>query len=135
MFGPPPLITFINQFLKIPDNIWKVLHTDISNGITCFLVFIWPCFGLESHRDNQTLSWSYCIIFWIWWYGSHSVQTDKLQQDLQGDVLITTLDLYVFPNITTPINFHVHSCELTKCELSSPVKFYSQNVFRADQPW
>ena len=45
------------------------------------------------------------------------VQTFKFQRDVQGGILITTLDLSVFPNITMTTIFHDHSCEITKCEL------------------
>ena len=117
MFGPPPLITFIRQFLNPPDNLWKVFHADISYGIPRLFAFLWPCFGLDTQRGNQTLSWSYLIMFWLWICDYNLVQTTKLQKYVQCYVLITILDIYVFTNITTTTNFHVHSCELTKCEL------------------
>ena len=60
------------------------------------------------------------IIFWLWICDSHIVQTNKFQQYFQGDVLLTILNLSVFPNIVTTTIFHVHRCELTKCELSPP---------------
>ena len=37
MFGPPPLITFIRRFIKLTDNLLKVLHTDIYDGKLAFL--------------------------------------------------------------------------------------------------
>ena len=62
---------------------------------------------------------------------SYLVQTDKLQWDAQGDLLITTLDFSVFTNIATTTIFHVHSCEITKCELFLTCKL----VFWVEQPW
>ena len=121
MFGPPPLITFITQLLKLPNNLWKVLNTDISNGIPCLFVFLWPCFGLETHRGNQPLSWSPPIIFWLWRCDSCLVHNSKLQQYFQGDLLVTTLDLPVFHNIDTNTIFHVHSLKsFPTCELFLP---------------
>ena len=117
MFGPPPLITFLGKIFKLPDNLWKVLRTDISNGIPCLFLFLWNGFGLDTQRVNQLLSWSYLIIFGLWRCDSHLVHTEKLQLDVQGGVLITILDLSMFPNIATTTIFHDHSCELTKCEI------------------
>ena len=39
MFGPPPLTTFIRQFLKIPDNLLKVLHIETTIEYLSFLYF------------------------------------------------------------------------------------------------
>ena len=74
-------------------------------------------FGLGTHRGNQPLSWFSQFNFWLWRCYSHLVHIVKFQLDVQGGILITTLDLSVFPNIatTTILNFHI--CELTKCEL------------------
>ena len=117
MFGPPPLINFIRQFLKLPDNLWKVFHNDIYYGIPCLFLFLWTCFVIDTHRGSQPLSWSILFISWLWRCDSHLVQTAKLWRDVQGGVLITILDISVFPNIATTTIFHVNSCELTKCEL------------------
>ena len=117
MFGPPSIISFIRKNLKLSDNIWKVLHTDIYDGIPWLLVFIWTCFGLDTQRGNKPFYWSYQIIFWLWRCDSHLFQTVKIKQDVKGDTIITNLDLYVFPKIETTTIFHVHSWELTKCEL------------------
>ena len=67
---------------------------------------------------NQPLSWSSQIIFLLWRCDSHLVQTAKLQQYVQNDVIITTLDVSVFPKISTTTIFHVNSCEITKSEIS-----------------
>ena len=116
MFGPYTIINFIRQFIKIPDNIWKILHTDISDGIPLLFVFLWTCFGLDTRRCNQPLYWSYQIIFLLWICDSHIVQTAKLQRYVQNDVVITTLDLFVFTNISTTTIFHFNSCEINKSE-------------------
>ena len=108
MFGNLLLITFIRQFFKLLNNIWKVLLPDISDGTPFLFVFVWPYFGLETNRGDQTLSWSFQFFFWIWICHFHLVQTVKFQWYFQGDILVTNLDLPVFPNITTTTNFHVH---------------------------
>ena len=88
-------------------------------------VSIWTFIGLDTHRGNQPLYRSSQIIFWLWRCDSHIVQTAKLRRDVQGDVLITILDLFVFPNITTTTKFYVHRCELSKCELLLPERLTS----------
>ena len=128
IFGPPSLIPFIRQFLKLPDNLWNVLYTDISYGIPCLFVFLWPYFDLGTQRSNWPLSWSSQIIFWLWICDFHIVQTAKLQWYFHGDFLITTLDLSEFSNILMNTIFHAHSWELTKFELSLPERI------RVDQP-
>ena len=69
IFGPPPLITFIRYFLKLPDNLWRVLLTDIYYGIPCLFSFLWPWLVLETQRGNQTLYWFsqiYILALKIW---------------------------------------------------------------------
>ena len=72
---------------------------------------------LRPREVINPLSWYSQIIFWIWRYDSHLVQSAKRQQYVQGDLVITILDIYLFPNIATTTIVYVHSCELTKCEL------------------
>ena len=99
-------------FFNILDNLWNILHTDISNDIPFLVMFLWPYNGRETQRDNQPLSWSSKIIFWLWRYYFHLVQTKKFQRDVQGDVLLTMPNLLLFPNIVIPTIFHVRICEL-----------------------
>ena len=135
MFGPPPLINFIRKFIKLPDNLLKVLHTDISDGITLLFVFLWNCFGLDTQRCNQPLYWYSQIIFWLWICDSHLVQTAKLQRYVQNDVIITTLDISVFPNISTTTIFILTAVNSPRVKFFSPINFYPQNVFQVGQPW
>ena len=125
MFGPLLHITLIMQLFKIFDNIWKIIHTDISNGTPCLFVFLWPHIGLDTQRGNQQLSWSSQIIFCIWICDYRLSQTTKFQLYEQGDAFLTILNPSVFPNIFTTTNFHVHRCELTKCELFLPERLLS----------
>ena len=60
------------------------------------------------------------IIFWIWRCDYHLVQISNFQLDIQGDVLVTALDLCYFPNILTTTIFHVHSWKLVNCETFLP---------------
>ena len=108
MFGPLLLIRWFPNFLKLFDNLLKVLLADISDGIPCLFKFLQPCFGLEIQSGNQPLSWSFQFSFWLWRCGFHLVQTVKLLWYFQGDVLFTALDLLVFPIFATNIFFHFH---------------------------
>ena len=112
MFRPLPLIIFIRQFSKLPNNLLEVLITDISGFMPCLFVFVWTYFGLETQGGNQPLSWYFQFLFWLWRCDFHLLQAIKFQQNVQGDILVTTLDLSVFTNIVTTTIFHVHSWEL-----------------------
>ena len=119
MFGPLPHITRTRKLFKLLDNLWKILHTDISNGIPC-LFFLWHFNVLDTQRGNQPLSRTSLIIFWLWRCDFCLFQTTKFQRYVQGDVLLDILNVPVFPNITTTPLFHVHRCEVTKCEIFLP---------------
>ena len=121
MFGPLPFITFIRWHLKLPDNLWKVRHTDISNGIPFVFVFIWTYFGLirdmrsrevtKPFPDITKLSFGfeYVIIFL-----SRLPNFNKMSK-----VIYLTLTLISICLITLwrPQFFHVHNWELTKSEV------------------
>ena len=104
MFRTIMHITLIRQDFKTLDNIWKILHTFISNAIPCFL-FPLPYIGIDTQRSNQPMSWSSLILFWFWRCDFHLLQTTKFQRDVQGDVLITIINISVFPNIFNNHNF------------------------------
>ena len=73
------------------------------------------------------------ILLWLWRCGFHLVQIVKLLWDIQniinilGDTLVTTLDLFVFPNIALTTVFHVHRLKqiLLTCELFLPERLPS----------
>ena len=133
--------SFSNQvpwnFFKLFDFVGKVLHTDISNSIPCLFVFFRPCFGLDSQSGYQPLSWSLLFYFWIWRCGFHLVQIVKILWDIQnliniqGDTLVTTFDLRVFPNLATTTVFMFTDSN----KYCLPMNSSSQNVFRVEQPW
>ena len=56
MLGDPFHIRYLDNFLKLFDNLQNVLHADISDGIPCLFVFLRPHFGLESQIGYQPLS-------------------------------------------------------------------------------
>ena len=56
MFGDPFHIRYLVNFLKLFDNLRRVLLADISDGIPCFFVFLRPCYGIESQSGYQPLS-------------------------------------------------------------------------------
>ena len=60
--------------------------------------------------------------FWLWRCGFHLFQTVKLLWVVQGDTLVTTLDLLVFPNFATTTIFHAHRLKqiFLTCELFLP---------------
>ena len=123
MFGDPFHISYLDNFLKLFDNLRKFLLADISDGIPCLFVFLRPYFGLESQSGYQPLYWSSQFYFWLWICGFHLVQTVKLFWDIQGDDLVTSLDLLVFPNFAMTTIFHVHRLKqiFLTCELFLPV--------------
>ena len=111
MFGDPYQIRYLDNFSKLFDFVGKVLHADIYDGIPCLFVFFRPGFGLESQSGYQPLSWFLQFYFWLWRCCFHLVQIVKLLWDIQnliniqGDTLVTTLVLLVFPNFATTIVF------------------------------
>ena len=125
------------QFFKLFDFVGTVLHAEISDGIPWLFVFFRPCFGLDIQSGYQPLSWSIQFYFWLWRCGLHLVQIVKLLWDIQnliniqGDTLVTNLDLLVFPNFVTTTFFMFTNSNKSFL----PVKFSSQNVFRAEKPW
>ena len=111
VFGPLTHRTLMRQILKLLNNIRNILKSNISNAKLCLLKFLWPSNGLETQRGNQPLDWYSKIIFWFWRYYFHLVKTTKFQRDVQGDVLLTIIDLPLFPKIVMSTSFHVHRCE------------------------
>ena len=56
IFGDPFIIRYLANFLKLFDNLLKVLLTDISDGVPCLFVFWLPYFGPEFQSGYQPLS-------------------------------------------------------------------------------
>ena len=117
----------LSNFLKLFDNLRKILLAEISDGIPFLSVFLRAYFVLEIQSGYQPLSWSYQSYFWLWRCGFHIFQTVKLCWDIHGDDLVTNLDLLVFPNFLTTTIFHVHRLKqiFLTCELSLPERFLS----------
>ena len=118
------------QFFKIFDNVGKVLHADISDGIPCLFVFFRPYFGLDSQSGYQPLSRSPQFSFWLWRCGFHLVHTVKLCWDIQGDNISLPLISLCFLTLRRPQFFMF--TDWNKYFL--PVNFPSQNVFWVEQP-
>ena len=108
------------QFLKLFDNLRKVLLADISDGIPCLFVFLRHYFGLEIQSGYQPLSWYSQFSFWLWRCVFHIVQTVKLCWNVQGDDIFANLDLLMLPNFEMTTIFHVHRLKqiFLTCELS-----------------
>ena len=115
------------KFIKLFDNVGNLLLAGIFNGIPCLFLFLRPYFRLEIHSGYQPLSWSSQWSFWLWRCGFHIVQTVKLCWDIQGEDLVTILDLLVFPNLLTTTIFHVHRLKqiFLTCELFLPERLPS----------
>ena len=124
LFGPLPHITLIRQLLRFLNNLLDILHTDISNGIPCLFVILRPSNNLETQRGHQPLSWYSPMIFWFWIFYFYPLQSTKIQRDVQGDVILTVLDIPVFLTLRLPYFF-----------MFTGVNFSSQNVFQVEQPW
>ena len=73
-------------------------------------------------------------LYWLFSCDTTIVQNAKLQQDVQGDVLFTTLDLSVFPNTATTTFFIFTAKTLPSVNFFSPVNSSYHNVFRVEQP-
>ena len=117
MFGDPFHIRYFSNFLKVLDNLQKVILADISDGIPWLFVFLRPYFGLEIQRCYQPLSWSFQFSFWLRRCGFHLFHYVKLCWDIQGDDLVITLDFLVLSNFATTTIFHVH--RLKQCSATS----------------
>ena len=127
MFGLLPLIW---QFLKISNSLIILERSFLLTfpmAYISFFVFLWPYLVLETQRGNQALSWSFQFPFWLWRCDFHLVQTVKLWLDEQGDVIVTALDIFVFPNIATTTIFHVHrqGKHFPTCQLFLPERLSS----------
>ena len=131
------------SYEEVLDDVWSVLGCSCvdwgrfvsSNIFWCrwqsgkknLFVFLRPYFDLEIQSGYQPLYWSSQFSFWLWRCGFHLVQTVKLCWDIQGDDLVTTLDLFVFPNFATTTIFHVHRLKqiFLSCELFLPERLLS----------
>ena len=65
IFGDPFHIRYFANFLKLFDNLRKVLLTDISDGIPCLFVFLLPYFGLEIQSCCQPPNLATTTIFHV----------------------------------------------------------------------
>ena len=131
MFGPHILITFIRLFFKLPNNIWKVLLTDIYDGITwlfhlCSLTLAVRPREVTNHfPDLPKLSFDCEDVILIFSRLSNFNDMSKVTQFSQPliSLYFLTLRLPQFFIFTAENNFY------------SPVKFSSQNAFRVEKLW
>ena len=94
----------------------KVLCQFFSNSLISFERFFSLTFLMAY------LAFLYQFLFWLWICGFYIVQTVKLRWDIQGDDLVTTFDLLVFPNFAMTTIFHGHRLKqiFLTCELFLP---------------
>ena len=107
MFGDPFHIRYLENISNSLIILERSFMLTFPMAYLAFFIFR-PCFGIESQSGYQPLSWSPQFPFWLWRCGFHLVQTVKILLDIQGDNLVTTLYLLVFPNFATTTFFHVH---------------------------
>ena len=105
------IVIQIRRILKLFDQLPKILVSHISNGKP-WLLFLVLTIGHESQKGSQPLTWSSHIISLFLIDDFPLVQTINLRRYFQDGVLLTVIDLPVFPTIAPSTNFHVHRCEL-----------------------
>ena len=131
MFGPLLLIRYFINFLKLLDNLRKVLLTEISDSITWHFLFLWPYFGLETQRGNQPLSWSFQFSFWLW--RCDFILSRLSNFDEMSKVTYLSLPLISLCYLTFRRS-QLFMFTARKC-FSLPVNFSSQKVFQLEEPW
>ena len=135
IFGPILIINFIRWFFKLPNNIWKVLLIDISDGITCLFYISLVLFGLETQRVNQTLSISSQINFDSEYVILILSILSNFDDMSKVAYLSLTLISLCFLTLRQPQFFMFTAENSPSVNFYSPVNFSYQNVFRVEQPW
>ena len=98
--------------------------------MACLDFFLFePTLVLRPRKVINLFYWYLQIIFWLWKFDYHILQTTKLQRDIQGDELLTIIYIYVFPNIVTTTIFMFTGVN------SPSVNFPSQKVFQVEELW
>ena len=133
MFGTLPIITLLRSIFKLPDNIWKILYTNIYNGIPWLFVILCTCIGLDTQIGNQPLSWCYQNKF-----GYEDVililsRMPNFNEMSKGVYLSLSLILLYLLTLQRPKYFMFKDVNSPSVKVSSPVNFSSQNVFRVYQ--
>ena len=135
MFGTPPLITFIRKFLKLFNNPLKVFHTDISDGISWLFYFFVLALALKTGElinpfpDLPELSFGFKDLILILY------RLPNFNKIYKATYLSLPLIYLCFLTLRRPQIFILTAVNSPSVKFSSPVKFYSQNVFWVDQPW
>ena len=134
MFGPLPFITFIRWLLKPPNNLLRVLHTDIYDGIYCLF-----CISLDLFLDlrPRELINPFPDIPKLC-FGSEDVITilSRLRNFNElSKVTYFSLPLIFmcFLTFQRPHFFMFTSENSLSVKFYSPLNLYSQNVFRVEQ--
>ena len=129
MFGPPPLITFIRQFIKLPDNILNVLHTDISNVKPCLLYF----FGIVLDLIHIEVINHFTGIPTLLFGSEYVIIILSRLQKFNNMSKVTYLSLLLISlcllTLRRPQFFMFTAESSPSVNFSSPVKFSSWNVF------
>ena len=103
----PKLVHYEPVSSKIVEQFPEILVSNVSNRNPWLLLLVWT-FGYESHTGSQPLTWSSNRIPWFWISYLYFVQKIKLHHKIQGDVLLTILELPMFPIIVPSTTCHFH---------------------------
>ena len=132
MFGDPFQISYLANFLKLFDNLWKVLLADISDGIPCLFLFFRNLTLILKARavtdpfpDLPNFPFDSEDVFFVLFRLSNFADIFKVT------ILSLPLISLFFLTLRRPQFFMF--TDWNKSFL--PVKFSSQNVFRVEQPW
>ena len=129
MFGPTPLITLIMKIFKLPNNLWEVLLTVISNEIPCFIYLFCLELALRPREvinpfpdlPKSSFDSKYMIIILY------------ILSDFNKMYKVTYLSL---PLISLSLlTLRLPQFFMLTAMNSPSVNFYSQNTFWVEQPW
>ena len=73
-------------------------------------------FGTDIQISSQPLNWYYHTTISLLRGDLPLVHKIKLRRDIHYDVMLTIIDLPVFPNIESCTTCHVHQCEILNPE-------------------
>ena len=119
------------QFFKIFDNVGKVLHADISDGIPCLFVFFLLTLVLRARAVTNPFPDLPNFLFDSKDLVSILFRLSNFAETFKVTILSLPLISLFFITLRRP-QFLVFT-DWNKYFL--PVNFSSQNVFRVEQPW
>ena len=114
MFGDPFQIRYLDNFSNSLILLERSFILTFPMVYLAFLYIFDLALVLRARALTNPFPDPSKFYFWFWRYGFHLVQIVKLLWDIQNliniqsNTLVTTLDLFVFPNIALTTVFLVH---------------------------